>query len=183
MKIRNGFVSNSSSSSFLVAFDRIPKTVEDLKTMMFPNGEKFVDSYSESMSTLEVATRVFSDMQKSEWRNNGPFPFEIALIKVNKGDGYVSDGMVAIHNEIIELVEGQLREDIDTESYTVKMQDLLKKKRELMLSELLESERELYDQIKDKKIFVFKYSGEGGDGVLEHDNIFRNLLHIRISHH
>ena len=39
MKIRTGFVSNSSSSSFVVAFSHRPKSVKDLKEMMFGKQE------------------------------------------------------------------------------------------------------------------------------------------------
>ena len=35
MKIRNGFVSNSSSSSFVVAFPKMPKDVQELKQILF----------------------------------------------------------------------------------------------------------------------------------------------------
>lgn len=35
MKIRLGFVSNSSSSSFVVAFPRVPESAEDVQEMVF----------------------------------------------------------------------------------------------------------------------------------------------------
>ena len=41
MKIRNGFVSNSSSSSFVVAFDKKPETVEELKKLLFGEEEVY----------------------------------------------------------------------------------------------------------------------------------------------
>ena len=44
MKIRNGFVSNSSSSSFLVALPDDPKNVEDIRRMFFPD-QKLYDVY------------------------------------------------------------------------------------------------------------------------------------------
>lgn len=34
MKIRNGFVSNSSSSSFIVAFDKLPQSVKEMENCM-----------------------------------------------------------------------------------------------------------------------------------------------------
>ena len=39
MKIRNGFVSNSSSSSFVVAFPREPKSLDDVKEILFVKGQ------------------------------------------------------------------------------------------------------------------------------------------------
>ena len=44
MKVRNGFVSNSSSSSFLVALPDDPKNVEDVRKMFFPD-QKLYDIY------------------------------------------------------------------------------------------------------------------------------------------
>jgi hypothetical protein len=41
MKIRIGFVSNSSSSSFIVAFRNKPKTVEEIKKLMFGDRRTF----------------------------------------------------------------------------------------------------------------------------------------------
>ena len=47
MKIRNGFVSNSSSSSFVVYFPNEPKSVDDVKNIIFDNDEYYnYDEYS-----------------------------------------------------------------------------------------------------------------------------------------
>jgi len=35
MKVRNGFVSNSSSSSFIVAWNKKPESVEEVKNILF----------------------------------------------------------------------------------------------------------------------------------------------------
>jgi hypothetical protein len=47
MKKRLGFVSNSSSSSFILAFKEKPETIEDLRLLLFPDNE-LNETYHES---------------------------------------------------------------------------------------------------------------------------------------
>jgi len=63
MKIRNGFVSNSSSSSFIVAFENLPANKKELSKMMFPNNEEFVEKYDHSMSTEDIVDVVWNDIK------------------------------------------------------------------------------------------------------------------------
>lgn len=66
MKIRNGFVSNSSSSSFIVAFPSKPKNAEDVWKFMFNGTEGEISlEYSEekSLSHQHIAERVFLDIK------------------------------------------------------------------------------------------------------------------------
>ena len=63
MKRREGFISNSSSSSFLVAFDKIPTSVEELQKMLFGDYERY-GYYEKSYSTKEISEIVFKDMKK-----------------------------------------------------------------------------------------------------------------------
>jgi len=66
MKIRNGFVSNSSSSSFVVAFPSKPKN--DKQVMEFMFGNKIVGGISiydcDTVSYSFIAHRVFEDIKK-----------------------------------------------------------------------------------------------------------------------
>ena len=69
MKIRTGFVSNSSSSSFIVAFPRKPKSKEDVLSMMFgKNVDGFVNSSygEEKISNEIIAKTVFTDITKTK---------------------------------------------------------------------------------------------------------------------
>jgi hypothetical protein len=70
MKIRNGFVSNSSSSSFIVGFPKIPSSPEELERMMFnKSGEVQPYEHSPATPTLEVAKTVFRDMSVDNFKS------------------------------------------------------------------------------------------------------------------
>jgi len=65
MKTRNGFVSNSSSSSFVVAFPKRPKTLEEVKKFLFgdKNAEGEVEYYDSKIPVDQVAEQVLRDIQ------------------------------------------------------------------------------------------------------------------------
>lgn len=59
MKTRHGFVSNSSSSSFVLFFEKTPKSVEELHALLFPHGPC---SVADDLSSEAAATQVFNDL-------------------------------------------------------------------------------------------------------------------------
>ncbi len=62
MKIRNGFVSNSSSSSFVVVVPKNIDSVEEMHKFMFKKNEEFeIKYYDHSMKSMEVASQFFND--------------------------------------------------------------------------------------------------------------------------
>ncbi len=64
MKIRSNFVSNSSSSSFILIFKKLPETKGQLYDLMFPNGEEVVGHWDYKVSTMSIVNEVFNDIEK-----------------------------------------------------------------------------------------------------------------------
>lgn len=167
MKIRNGFVSNSSSSSFVVAFKETPKNANELKTVLFGEREYFPDptpvKHNEFKKTSYFAKIIFKDMKK------GPAPIE--KIEETLSSGYMF-GCPEYSNEKYKNkgIEGDFNFDLYD-------QDCQKYAKEMA--------KEFLNKNKDSKIYVFEYSdNEGSDGsILEHCGTFEKLPHITISHH
>jgi hypothetical protein len=61
MKIRKGYVSNSSSSSFLVAFPKYPKSVDDVHEILFGKNQGL---YELKWPTKDIAKIVFDDIKR-----------------------------------------------------------------------------------------------------------------------
>jgi len=66
MKIRECLVSNSSSSSFIVAFPNKPKSVEEVSATMHMELGKTIDCYDNKADTSAIVKAVFEDIGKNK---------------------------------------------------------------------------------------------------------------------
>lgn len=63
MKIRTGFVSNSSSSSFLVSFSHVPSSETELQEMLFGTETEMYNTVSEENHSPKLLAKIiFQDM-------------------------------------------------------------------------------------------------------------------------
>ena len=182
MKIRNGFVSNSSSSSFIVIFDKKPESVEEVRSLLYGKS-KAVINYDEKMSTLVLAEIVFEDIENPE-----------KCIKC--GDKKSIDKLVEEFEDIFwspeyyTIPEEFTPDKKDMDELATLSKDKYSDERWKDISKiskkLAKIEAKKYLEIyKDKFILITNYSDNDGSiqSELEHGDTFRNLIHIQISHH
>jgi hypothetical protein len=179
MKIRTGFVSNSSSSSFVVAFPYKPKSVEDLKTMMFGKQEwHYTGIYGakdQDAPTQRIAESVFADIEKKATKKevfesirNGWFtPYLIP--ELFPGHQMAETSHLSYQKE-------DERKEIDK---IYKENDKINNQRAKAIADAF------VDGHKDKYIVVLSYCDEDGEwqSILEHSGIFHRLDHIITSYH
>lgn len=177
MKVRSGFVSNSSSSSFIVA---LPERVEDLgfdalKSLLFGDESERKSLYNENVyTTEEMARSVYDAMQMYD-----PFS-DITIENTSKAVEEITSGWfegrpeapiyiyqwtgakLAIAMEVIQAIENEMAEKL-----------------------AIEFERSAWMQYGKMPVYyVIEYGDHSDFGCLmEHGNIFENVPHIRISHH
>jgi hypothetical protein len=69
MKIRNGYVSNSSSSSFILKLDTIPTTLEETKVLLYGENPPLLTAHwdDDAISTTQVARILLNDIESSHF--------------------------------------------------------------------------------------------------------------------
>jgi hypothetical protein len=104
MKIRTGFVANSSSSSFLVRFPEWPKDCEVIKKLLFGDEEEIHDPWYGGGKTKDVANYIYEKF----WADND---FTTASL------GQILDVMIEKEEDNYDWKEVEdHREEIETEA-------------------------------------------------------------------
>lgn len=180
MKVRKGFVSNSSSSSFVVAFPRKPESVEDVKEMMFGKQEWHYDSiYERDVPTHPIAEKVFAKM--------GSIATGEEIFESIRHGWFGSWGLAGV-------LPGRAESWDDPEYKALRKAKLNEQEQERQRAIW-----DKHDKINDKRaraiadtfcgihkskyIVVMRFSDNDGEATEEHTGIFRRLEHIRTSYH
>lgn len=199
MKTRNGFVSNSSSSSFIIAFDKQPKYSEEVWKAMFPTDEDIkrgVPSpydWNADVDCGTASTLVWQQIEKQK-----PLTKAQMLKELNSG---CFEGYPDIWNRNLDEETRRIRDEYQklsgldvydkgadpkwTKKYSAAQEKVWKEEHKLVRAAAKALFDREYPRFKGKKVFVVSFSDNDG-GVfttMEHGQAFRNIPHIRISHH
>lgn len=168
MKERRGFVSNSSSSSFVVGFKSIPRSVEEVEKLLFPDGE----AYDNRWSNTDFATTVFNELE-------GKMPMSLNEVAEEFASGWLidMDDWEKAHKD--ELDACQKKGGMSLFHKYFEKHDKEKTRRAKALA------KEWTKINKNLFFFCFEYGDEGGGyfSQMEHGGLFSNLPHKTISKH
>ena len=180
MKQRLGFVSNSSSSSFVVVFPKeLPKTVEEMEELLF--GDALYAGYDgeHTFSTKEIAAHVLRDME------DGPIKRRIELID-NLRNGELSCSGLAIKHGL--GASACPRPDF------MHLWDKPEDEKQKIIEDYSKAKNDFAETIAKKllkfakmsQLYRFTYSDNDGSELfafMEHGDIFRRLVHYRLNQH
>jgi len=194
MKIRSGFVSNSSSSSFIVTFDKEIKNEKELRELLFGD-EKIIRMYGYEADAKKLAETIFWDMKGQE-----PFVVEKAEDLLPYIVGYFEDYPETDWNndekESRKIAE-EYKEKHNRGIHNAPQNSSWRKRYEKVRDEewkkterrvdraRLKYAKKILPKFIGKKCYTFCYADEDGSFfcILEHGGTFDNIPHIQFSNH
>lgn len=202
MKLRTSFVSNSSSSSFIVAFNKGIKTFDQLKKYMFPNDNLEDDAapdcdwYDEKLTVERAVQIVLKDLKKAKKATKKQILEELTGLGDNQGDYKEIFDLEKEHETATRIFESQnclqsIYSETNDKKVIKKRKEFFKKWDKKFNEAYMKLAKKVYKEkfeklFEDKNVFILSYSDNGNGverAIMEHGNIFRNIPHVRISNH
>lgn len=174
MKIKIDFVTNSSSSSFIVAWPKPVKTMDDVL--------KYIPEYTKAKVVYEDAIKYASPKPLKIEKNKKVVELLMRLLS----EGYWGQASIHYSSDIYEQVarrEGVTEKEImENPQWSAIVWDEQKKKTDIAGKEKAHN---FIRQTNGYYLYVFQYGDEDGEfySEMEHGGTFSNLPHIQVSHH
>ena len=186
MKKRLGFVSNSSSSSFIIIFDEEPKNTGDIKRMLF--GDKTIISYYDNNITTNLASDIiFKDIEKAtKQKLEADFDSIIYSMEYFKPEAWLIDGDDKEVIEYNKLENEQWSKWEEWRAMSPIERERKLNRKEVLLTSIMKRMFENFDaETKGKFVYQVEFSDNDGDiyCTLEHGDVFDKVKHIRINNH
>lgn len=182
MKTRSGFVSNSSSSSFIVVFDKPLEEYEDneLKKKMFGTCSKEVkEKYSgESLSTDDLLKTVRANAEELIANDDGSFTLVQLGLDEHSDTILLRESYWQKVEEVLESRGIKFEDDNYWDCWNEVSDSLAKERNRVWI-------RSVKDEYGDKaKFYKFEFCDHTDTGAfLEHSNIFDKFKYLYRNNH
>jgi hypothetical protein len=170
MKIRSGFVSNSSSSSFVVAFPKgFASSLENVQNYLFgPSPVVWAGNEIVDVTATEAATRIYEDMRAQT-------PNDQALIMETLENGYVYGGID--YQQYVKASPHTEPELYETQKETYAKVEAAWR-RAWIKAQMTKMPAEQFD------LYVFEYEDKGRvSAALERADVFGAAPYAKVSNH
>lgn len=205
MKLRNGFVSNSSSSSFIIVFPKHIGSAENMGKLLFRGDwedKAFIKLYDDTVTLKDIADRVYKDYCEAkkhtadELRTSliNELEYKLHSFYVHNIHDIFQLNQEHLSKELVDIIleEYKFHENNHVQSdkknqkeYWAEYNKISERKSAIINKDAVAEANSLLKTHSEYTILCLEYSDN--DGVLqttiEHGDVFKNLVSQRISKH